>query len=138
MRRTSFLSAALLLCLFGQCCVAVICNATDPGDSPQTTGCEYCVLGTNEGCQNNGICFPHPTFNISVCSCKYGWTGFQCTIEAPPLRLCNASNPLDSPLAGAQCELCRLSGPDRNQGCQNGGQCYIYDVPVGPGIPPGY
>ncbi len=64
---------ALPLAVSGQ---GRICDAQNATDRPETTGCNYCSLQTDEGCSGQGVCYRQPVSqNVSLhfCSCAYGF-----------------------------------------------------------------
>jgi hypothetical protein len=105
-----------------------VCNPNNASDSPFTTGCVFCDLSTQSGC-NGGTCYLQPVaINISIpyCSCPYGLAPPQCATTAPVLPICaNGTSP-------PSCQFCV---PGTNEGCSNDGVCYLHPV-SGPGIPP--
>ena len=100
-----------------------ICNgsATPPA-------CQYCIPGSNEGCQHAGTCYLLPVSGLGIppntsipfCGCTYEWAVPQCAVPSVPAPLCNRSNPAVRP---PFCEYCRVGGgfPSAAVGCDNFG-----------------
>ena len=150
-------SGLLCVIFMGLTMAQPICDFQNASDVPQTTGCIFCNVTSNEGCQNGvseekrlkrekrnekrterhlqGTCYLRG--NFPLCGCTYGWALFQCAVPAPQPRLCNSSNPADTPLLGVNCEYCHPIEPGQNSGCANGGLCYVRPI-TQPGAPPNF
>lgn len=122
-----------------------ICNASNPAE--QYPSCLYCdprLPAGEDGCFNGGSCYYETNFpgapptGVPVCGCPYGFAPPSCFNPAPPLRICNASDPSNPQENFPNCQYCdpALSNqPNGNNGCLDFGFCRLQAL-SGPGIPP--
>jgi hypothetical protein len=96
-------------------------------------GCDYCEIGSNDGCSNGGVCYNQAVpflGTIPFCGCPVGFAPPRCEQAIPVPPICNATS---TPASG--CVYCDPTAPAGSQGCANGGLCYYQPVPNVP--PPG-
>lgn len=133
-------SVAVCSCSAGllppQCDLPVprLCNLTDALDVPGVNNsCSFCLVPS--ACAHGGKCYyvgQGSRTAVAVCGCPYGWAPPTCLGVAPPLRLCDPTNPADVPPA---CEYCRSGQSPGGNGCMNWGFCSLQNT-TAPGAAP--